>query len=84
MSQEVPEILVCPLSKTKLRREGDFLVSEAGYKYPIKDGIPILLPTAAIAGQPANPEIGVPGQAAAGSCSESSQGPTQDRGNKPE
>ena len=44
-----PDFLVCPITKSPLRRDGDFLISEVGgLKYPIKDGIPSLLPTAAI------------------------------------
>ena len=41
------EILVCPLTKGPLRydREKGELVSEkAGLAYPIRDGIPIMLP----------------------------------------
>ena len=41
------EILVCPLTKTALRydRAAGELVSEAaGLAYPIRDGIPIMLP----------------------------------------
>ena len=39
------EFLVCPLTRSKLRAEGDFLVSEVGgLRYPIRDGIPVLLP----------------------------------------
>ncbi len=41
------EILVCPLTKGPLRfdRESMELVSErAGLAYPIRDGIPIMLP----------------------------------------
>ncbi len=41
------EILVCPVSHTTLRydRERQELVSEAaGLAYPIRDGIPIMLP----------------------------------------
>lgn len=41
------EILVCPVTRSKLRQEGDYLVAEqpegAGLRYPIRDGIPILL-----------------------------------------
>jgi uncharacterized protein YbaR (Trm112 family) len=53
MSDRVPvdprllEILVCPLTKATLRydREAGELVSEkAGLAYPIRDGIPIMLP----------------------------------------
>ncbi|HEY4328474.1 MAG TPA: hypothetical protein VGN88_01960 [Phycisphaerae bacterium] len=40
--------LVCPLTHASLTQQGDFLVTPDGIKYPIQDGIPILLPTAAI------------------------------------
>lgn len=36
--------VVCPLTRSKLRQEGQHLVSEVGgLKYPIIDGIPALL-----------------------------------------
>ncbi len=41
------EILVCPLTKRPLRydREAHELISDkAGLAYPIRDGIPIMLP----------------------------------------
>lgn len=41
------EILVCPLTKAPLRYDADAqeLISErAGLAYPIRDGIPIMLP----------------------------------------
>ena len=41
------EILVCPVTKTALvyNKEADELVSKsAGLAYPIRDGIPIMLP----------------------------------------
>ena len=39
------EILVCPVSKKVLVQEGDELVCyESGLAYPIRDGIPIMLP----------------------------------------
>ncbi len=51
MNQEVDprllEILVCPLTKGPLRydRERNELISEqAGLAYPIRDGVPIMLP----------------------------------------
>lgn len=41
---ELLDILVCPLTRSKLRQEGDELVGEVGgLRYPIRDGIPILL-----------------------------------------
>jgi uncharacterized protein YbaR (Trm112 family) len=40
-------VLVCPLTRSRLRQEGDELVAEkpagAGLRYPIRDGIPVLL-----------------------------------------
>jgi hypothetical protein len=37
-------ILVCPLTRSPLRQEGDQLVGQVGgLRYPIRDGIPILL-----------------------------------------
>ncbi len=51
MTQEIDEklldILVCPLTKDKLvlDKENNELISKAaGVAYPIKDGIPIMLP----------------------------------------
>ena len=38
------EILVCPLTRSPLRLEGDELVGEVGgLRYPIHDGIPVML-----------------------------------------
>src|SRR5699024_7909311 len=38
------DILVCPLTRSKLRYENNELVSETGnLRYPIKNGIPVLL-----------------------------------------
>ena len=41
---ELLEILVCPLTRSKLHQEQNELVAEkGGLRYPIRDGIPILL-----------------------------------------
>jgi len=41
---ELLDILVCPLTRSPLRQEGDELVAEAGgLRYPIRDGIPVML-----------------------------------------
>jgi uncharacterized protein YbaR (Trm112 family) len=41
---ELLAILVCPLTRTPLRLEGDELVSDAaGLAYPIRKGVPVLL-----------------------------------------
>ncbi|HTV47407.1 MAG TPA: Trm112 family protein [Phycisphaerae bacterium] len=38
------QILVCPLTRSPLRLQGNYLISQVGgLKYPIKDGIPVLL-----------------------------------------
>ena len=39
------EILVCPISKKKLFQKGEELIcNESKLAYPIKDGIPVMLP----------------------------------------
>lgn len=41
---ELLKILVCPLTRSPLRLEGDELVGEVGgLRYPIRDGIPVML-----------------------------------------
>ncbi|HXE56185.1 MAG TPA: Trm112 family protein [Tepidisphaeraceae bacterium] len=38
------DILRCPLTRSRLRIEGDHLVAEVGgLAYPIRDGIPVML-----------------------------------------
>ena len=44
------EILVCPLTKTTLifdRERGELISRAAGVAYPIRNGIPIMLPSEA-------------------------------------
>jgi uncharacterized protein YbaR (Trm112 family) len=37
-------ILRCPLTRSRLRQEGDFLIAEVGgLLYPVRDGIPVML-----------------------------------------
>lgn len=37
-------IFRCPLTRSPLRRDGEFLISEVGgLRYPVRDGIPVLL-----------------------------------------
>lgn len=37
-------LLRCPLTRSPLRQEGDFLVAEVGgLMYPVRDGIPVML-----------------------------------------
>ena len=41
---ELLDLLRCPLTGSRLRHEGDFLVAEAGgLAYPIRDGFPVML-----------------------------------------
>ena len=38
------EILRCPLTRSRLTQEGDFLISEiGGLMYPVREGIPVML-----------------------------------------
>lgn len=44
LDPELLTILRCPLTRSKLRQEGDFLISEVGgLAYPVRDGIPVML-----------------------------------------
>ncbi len=48
MTQNIdPELLAmlrCPVTRSPLHVEGDFLVAElGGLRYPVRDGIPVLL-----------------------------------------
>ena len=41
---ELLAILRCPLTRSRLRQEGDHLVAEVGgLAYPVRDGIPVML-----------------------------------------
>ena len=38
------DILRCPLTRSRLRQEGDFLVAEVGgLSYPVREGLPVML-----------------------------------------
>jgi len=42
---DVLEILRCPITRSPLRQEGDWLIAEVGgLRYPVRDGIPVMLP----------------------------------------
>ena len=44
ISVELLEILVCPKSHGSLEQRGDWLYcEESGLRYPIRDGIPVML-----------------------------------------
>ena len=41
---ELLELLRCPLTGSRLRPEGDFLIAEVGgLAYPVRDGFPVML-----------------------------------------
>ena len=47
LDKKLLEILVCPLSKKSLRYDentNELICDESGLAYPIKDGIPVMLP----------------------------------------
>lgn len=47
IDKELLNILVCPITKTKLlldEEKGELISKEAKLAYPIRDGIPIMLP----------------------------------------
>ena len=49
IDKELLDILACPIGKADLRLEGEYLVcTRCGVKYPVKDGIPVLLVDEAI------------------------------------
>jgi uncharacterized protein YbaR (Trm112 family) len=44
ISPDLLSILRCPLTLSRLRQEGDFLVAEVGgLRYPVRDGLPVML-----------------------------------------
>lgn len=44
LDEELLQILACPVDKEPVRQEGDRLVCTAcGRRYPIRDGIPVML-----------------------------------------
>ncbi len=48
IDQKLLEILVCPVSKKKLfQKNGELICFDSKLAYPIKDGIPVMLPAEA-------------------------------------
>jgi hypothetical protein len=44
LDPQLLEILRCPLTHSKLKPEGDFLIADVGgLRYPVRDGIPVML-----------------------------------------
>jgi len=49
IDEEFLSIIRCPVTHSRLRLEGDWLIAETGgLRYPIRDGIPILLADEAV------------------------------------
>ncbi len=47
LKQELLSMLVCPISKEKLiydKNTNELIAKKSGLAYPVKDGIPIMLP----------------------------------------
>ena len=50
IDKKLLDILVCPISKKPLsfnKETNELICNESGLAYPIKDGIPVMLPEAA-------------------------------------
>lgn len=44
LNPELLDILCCPLGKADLKEENDFLIcTRCGLKFPVREGIPVLL-----------------------------------------
>lgn len=44
LDPELLAILRCPVTRSRLRLEGDWLIAEVGgLAYPVRDGIPVML-----------------------------------------
>lgn len=44
LDPDLVRLLRCPMTKSPLRLEGEFLVAEVGgIKYPVREGIPVML-----------------------------------------
>ena len=53
IDQELLDILACPACKTPVRLEDQYIVCDTcGRRYPIRDGIPVMLIDEAEQGQP--------------------------------
>ena len=44
IAPDLLEILRCPLTRSRLRQEGEWLIAEVGgLSYPVRDGFPVML-----------------------------------------
>ncbi|MBI4494644.1 MAG: Trm112 family protein [Chloroflexi bacterium] len=67
VDSELLAILACPLDKAPVAREGDYIVcSQCGRRYPIRDGIPVMLIEEALLPESAPGAEGQPAPAIAG------------------
>lgn len=49
ISEQLLKILACPVCHEPVRQEGEWIVCQGcGRKYPIRDGLPIMLPEEAV------------------------------------
>ena len=49
IDKELLDILACPVCKSEEYQEGDYIVcSKCGRRYPVKDGIPVMLAEEAV------------------------------------
>jgi uncharacterized protein YbaR (Trm112 family) len=56
IDQELLDILACPVDKNPIRLQDDRLICDiCGRRYPIRDGIPVMLIDEAEQGPPAQP-----------------------------
>lgn len=56
IDQDLLEILACPACKTPVHLEGDRIVCDTcGRRYPIREGIPVMLIDEAEQGEPRKP-----------------------------
>ncbi len=44
LDKDLLDILRCPVTRSRLRQEGDYLIAEVGgLAFPVRDGIPVML-----------------------------------------
>jgi uncharacterized protein len=44
VDKELLDILRCPVTRSRLRQEGDYLIAEVGgLAFPVREGIPVML-----------------------------------------
>ncbi|MCK4827281.1 Trm112 family protein [bacterium] len=59
IDKELLEILACPVCKTGVKLESEKIVcTKCGRKYPIRDGIPVMLESEAVTPKPAEGNTG--------------------------